>query len=570
MPFVATTTRIPAIDRTLLAVAAAGALLWSCVALRQGYDFEWDVLNYHFYNGFALLHGRIFANVQPAMWQTYFSPLIDAVFYVLVRLLRPTVVLLIIAVFQSLAFPLLFQLARVALSDVFGGGLRLGGVAFLLALLGATAPVDIWEAGGALGDSSTAVLVLGALFVTIDSIARFGPVIPPRRAALAGMLAGLAVGLKLTNAPCALGVLCAAAVTLPVRGDVGARRAWARSFAACIVAMAGTFAVIYGWWGLLLWQHLGNPVFPSFNQFFKSPYAAISSYVDPTYMIRGWRAKFLFPFVRTPLSGRVDPAGLFDVRMAIVLPMCALGLITAALRRPDLEPAAIRARAAAFSLLVSVLVGYAGWLLVFPANRYLVAVDMVAPLACVAAVSMVLRSRRAAWAVAAGLGVALPASAYQSRALWWLPGEHRHGDAGGYFGVSFTPPQGLDGSVVAMLGGWPSTFVIPFFPRDVVFVRLQGSLLYAYPEFGLLDAGSAPSARRSVFGSAMGAAICRRLDENRGALFLLRPAPDTPQDIAAMTYFGVAQASGACTPIASKSAMPLELCPAVRTKSECS
>lgn len=556
-------------DRTLLAVTAWGVVLWGFVALWQGYDFEWDVLNYHFYNGFALLHGRIFSNVQPAMWQTYFAPLMDAVFYVMARLLRPTAVLLMMAMFQSLAFPILFQLARVALADMIGGGLRLDGISCVVALLGAAAPVDIWEVGGALGDSSTAVLVLAALLVTTHSIARCGPVPAPPRAALGGAFAGLAVGLKLTNVPCALGVLCAVAVTLPGHGDAGERRAWARSMAACSLAMAGMFLVVYGWWGVLLWQHLGNPVFPSFNQFFKSPYAAISSYVDPTFMVRGWRAKFLFAFVRTPLSGRVDPAGLFDIRMAIVLPLCVLGLVAAPWRPPGLQPAAIRARAAAISLLAFVLVGYFGWLLVFPANRYLVAVDMVAPLASVAAVSIVLRARRVAWAVAAGLAVALPASAYQSRALWWLPGEHRHGDAGGYFGVSFTPPPRLDGSVVAMLGGWPSTFVIPFFPRDVTFVRLQGSLLYAYPEFGLLDAGSPPSARRSVFGSAMGAAICRRLGDNRGALFLLRPAPDTAQDRSAMTYFGIAQGPGACTPIASKSLLRLELCPAVRTVAEC-
>jgi hypothetical protein len=116
-----------------------------------------------------------------------------------------------------------------------------------------------------------------------------------------------------------------------------------------------------------------------------------------------------------------------------------------------------------------------------------------------------------------------------------------------------------------MLSDQPTAFVIPFFPDDVTFVRLQGSLQYFYPGFDQLNASSSAAARRTVFRTALGDAICRRLDANKGALFVLRPGPDTAHDSAAMTYFGITQAPGDCVVIATKTHLQLQLCPAFRS-----
>lgn len=553
---VPTRSNVP--DWPLFGACVLGAVAWISIAVWQGYDFEWDVQNYHFYNGFALLHLKMFANVQPAMMQTYFAPLMDAAFYILVRLLPPTAVVVVIAAFQSAIIPILFQSARQLIS---GGPARVS-LAAALAVLGAGAPAALYEAGGALGDSTSAVLVLAALLALVTAVARDGAGPRPRLLAFAGAFAGGAAGLKLTNMAFAIGLFAAllAAVGLPRGG--AAQRAWGIGVAACLAGMGAAFLATYGWWGLILYRHFGNPVFPEFNQFFRSPYAASASFSDPIFALPTWRAKLLFPFLRTSVGGRLDAAGIYDLRMAITLPLCLAGLLANWVRRTRTGTTADGA--AANALLVFVLASYAGWLVMFPTNRYLVAVDMVAPLACVVAALSVWRARAVAWSVTAALAAALPASAATSLPLWWLPGEHRHGNEGGYFGVAFTPPPGLDGAVVAMLGGWPSTFVIPYFPRDTSFVRLQGSMYYFTPATAKLNGPNTQADRRAVFGNAMGAAICRRLGEPDRALFLLRPAPDTLTDVAAMTYYGIAQAPGACTPITTKSTLHIELCPARR------
>ncbi len=546
-------------DRALVAACVLGATAWISIAVWQGYDFEWDVQNYHFYNGFALLHLKLFANLQPAMMQTYFAPLMDAAFYILVRFLPPTGVVAAIAAFQSLIIPILFQLARFLLPAGRG---RMA-LAAALSVLGAAAPVALYEAGGVLGDSTSSVLVLGALLALVKAVARSATASRPRLLAFAGALAGSAAGLKLTNMAFAIGLIAALLATTGLPRNRTAVQAAVTRVAACLAGIGAAFMLTYGWWGAILYWHFSNPVFPEFNQFFRSPYAAPASFADPTFALPTWRAKLLFPFLRTSVSGRLDAAGLYDLRMAITLPLCLAGVLASRIGRTRADGTATDG-APTHALLVFVLTSYAGWLLMFPTNRYLVAVDIVAPLACVAAALAVWRARATAWSVTAALALALPASAATSLPLWWLPGEHRHGDAGGYFGVSFAPPPGLDGAIVAMLGGWPSTFVIPYFPRHTSFVRLQGSMYYFTPATAKLNGENTQQDRRAVFGNAMGAAICRRLGEPGRALFLLRPAPDTRTDLAAMTYYGIAQAPGACTPVTTKSTLHIELCPARR------
>jgi hypothetical protein len=201
----------------------------------------------------------------------------------------------------------------------------------------------------------------------------------------------------------------------------------------------------------------------------------------------------------------------------------------------------------------------------FPANRYLSVVDMVSPLACVVALRSVWPSPAAAKMLLIELLIALPLCTYNAAPMFWVPDEHRHGNKHGYFGVRFDPPPGIEKATVAMLSDQPITYVIPFFPENTVFARLQGSLLYWNPDFKKLTFGSPPSARRAVFGNAMGAAICRQLDAAGDNLFLLRlrGAP-SGQDILVMQYFGVQDAGKPCTPIASKASQQLELCPAKR------
>jgi hypothetical protein len=553
--------------RRLLPHVIAWAGVWMLLAYMQGYDFDWDILNYHYYNGYAFLYGMTFTNLQPADLQTYLHPLADSVFYTLVKHLPPTAVILAIAFFQSLSFPILFCICRRLFADRLPGN-RAFWISLVVTILGAMAPVSIAEAGSHRGDTDMAPIILAALLLVIDVLQRPGSS-STAKIAIAGALTGFVAGLKLTNAAFAIGLGAAAVAQAFVTSSRGRSTGIIRVLAAYWIASAASFLVFYGWWGALLYFHFGNPFFPYFNQIFHSPFAASTSYEDPAFDLPSWRDKLLFPFVRNSLVGPLNSAGLFDLRMACALPAILLALTASLFRRFRQAPPYFAVPAAEIAILLFVFVSYVCWLLAFPINRYLAAVDLVAPLATILAVSLVWQNR---YSIAIGtlvLTIYLPLSAYRTVPLWWLPDSHRHGDDGGYFGVSFTPPPNLDRAVVAMLSDQPVTFVIPFFPRTTTFVRLR-SWMMLFPLIAFNDLNK-PAGRAGVFGSAMGRAICQRLDQAGDKLFLLhlRPA-DTPRDATAMTYFGLADSGGNCTRIPNKSDMELVLCPAKRTaRPEC-
>ena len=64
---------------------AAGALLGAGCALALGQDSGHDLRNYHWYNPWALLNGRLSIDLAPAQLQTYFNPSLDLLYYGLIQ-----------------------------------------------------------------------------------------------------------------------------------------------------------------------------------------------------------------------------------------------------------------------------------------------------------------------------------------------------------------------------------------------------------------------------------------------------------------------------------------------------
>jgi hypothetical protein len=51
-------------------------VLFGLYSLWLGQDRNWDQLNYHIYNAFALLNDKLSIDLAPAGMQTYFNPLL--------------------------------------------------------------------------------------------------------------------------------------------------------------------------------------------------------------------------------------------------------------------------------------------------------------------------------------------------------------------------------------------------------------------------------------------------------------------------------------------------------------
>ena len=93
---------------------AAATILFGLISVWMGQDIGWDVKNYHLYNGYAFLRGRLDVDVQPAQLQSYFNPLLDAAVYITIEALPPIVVGFILGAIHGLNFVLIYRIAQSA------------------------------------------------------------------------------------------------------------------------------------------------------------------------------------------------------------------------------------------------------------------------------------------------------------------------------------------------------------------------------------------------------------------------------------------------------------------------
>ena len=123
-------------------------------------------------------------------------------------------------------------------------------------------------AGTTYYDNIMSVLVLSGLALLItqrDVLARGAPWQAAAVAATAGFITGSAVGLKLPEAPYALGFAAALAI-LP--GTAKQRSVRLRPAALPALWACSLFT---GFWWLKMDHLTGNPLFPYFNEYFQSP-----------------------------------------------------------------------------------------------------------------------------------------------------------------------------------------------------------------------------------------------------------------------------------------------------------
>jgi hypothetical protein len=335
--------------------------------------------------------------------------------------------------------------------------------AAFVALMGITGALALGLLGTTYYDNVMSVLVLSSLAILVVNRQTLATGSLWRTAlftAIAGFLTGSAVGLKLPEAPFALGF---AAAALAGGGDW--KHLGMRVIAGAIGGVAGVL-VFAGYWYSTVYALTGDPLFPYFNQYFRSPLAQAAPYRDERFLQHGLWNMLVFPIrftwnwaVADDLPFRDMRVGLAYVAGIIAIPFMLFARLRA--RDPLVAPSATRI------LLVFAGVSLLVWIKVFGIYRYILGLELLAPLLIVAAIGLLPAPRRARLV---GLGVLFLAVLVYARAdfLERVP----FGDK--FIEADIPKFPHPDKTMVIMTGNAPMGYLVPLLPHQIPVLRIDG------------------------------------------------------------------------------------------------
>lgn len=509
------------------AVFAACVVAAGLRSILLGKDANWDLKNYHFYNAWALLNGRIGVDVAPAQLQTWHSPLADLPFYWLVNAFaEPRWVAFWMAL--PVAIVGFFLLRMLALLFPFDRA-RANGTLWIAAAaaVGLTGSAGAATWGTTMNEWPPAALLMAGLWLAVRAAIQEHPAVEGggahRRAfAWAGLLVGCAVGVKLTYAVFALGFLVACLAFGSVRERI------VRTATAGAMAAIG-FLACYGWWGWILWREFANPFFPYFNAWFQSPWWEPVNFFDRTFGPRDWRQWIFFPvyFARRHLL--VAEVSFRDYRLAALLAVALAAWIVSRVRNlrenPHAAPPIPAREARAWWLLgVFTLVSYLAWLKLYGIYRYLVPLELLSGALVVGGILYVFQRGRVRVAVVIVLAALLVGT---TRPGSW--GRIPFGST--YFDVA-APAIPAD-SLVIVGYRHPFAYAAPFFPAGTRFVS---------PVNNFLDIGQHNRLAKKADAAIRG---------HTGPRYLLSYKQRTPHDDRTLAHFGLAVEEARCMAVPS-------------------
>jgi hypothetical protein len=436
---------------------AATMAFWGGYVLWLGKDTSWDFRNYHWYIPYAFLNGREHIDMLVAHQATYYNPFQDIPFYLLATHTPAWFALLILGVVQGSNVIPLYVLGRQTLRI---GEYKLGAAA--LALLGQTGGLGLNMFGTTYHDNTMSILILSgiAILVVKRKALNDGPLwLSGTIAAIAGLLVGITVGLKLPEFPFAIGF----AAALIALGSSWKHQA-VRLAAGAAAGLVGVAAMM-GYWTLHLEQTTGNPLFPYFNETFKSPLALPAPYRDMRFLPTHFWTAALFPILFTLNWAIADDIPFRDIRVMLAYVAAIAALLVWLIGRRSKDPLVIPE--AARPILAFVAISYLVWLKMFAIYRYIVLLEMIAPLIVAIAIGLLPLPRRAQLVTLAVLFLATAAFThveYIERSPISDP-----------FVQADVPKIDHPGRAMVLLtGDGPLGFIAPTLPHEVPLLRIDG------------------------------------------------------------------------------------------------
>lgn len=429
--------------------------LMGIISLRLGRDVNWDLRNYHYYIGYAFLNISPIQDFFAAGVVSYLNPLTDVLNYLMIKHLPPRLTGFLLGAVQGLNLYFLWAMALMLTNSVSSPIYRVFAV-IGIAILGLLCANVIGEIGTTFNDLTLANWVLLSLLLVGFSL-REALEIHKKLVYifLAGSALGIAIGLKLTMALYFIGALLAL-VTLKNRGDCSKFKLllWF-SFGGIL-----GFLLTNGYWMVVLWKFFHNPIFPYYNNIFKSPYYYAKNIVDVRYFPHNLLQTLFYPFYFSWQPCTTNDAHFRDFRTPVIYVLliiyCGKILMT---KRKYAKHSSYFEKDYTQYLIIFFVVSYIVWQYEFSIQRYLMVLDIISPLLIYLLVTNIFESQSMSHYVVLCIFILLVVTLKPQK--WGrLPWTKQ------YFSVTIPQTIDLQRQSVVINVDFGISFLRAFFPKD--------------------------------------------------------------------------------------------------------
>jgi hypothetical protein len=236
-----------------------------------------------------------------------------------------------------------------------------------------------------------------------------------------------------------------------------------------------------------LWQKFKNPLFPFYNNIFLSPYYKPEAFLDQRFLPKHLYDYFIWPILMNLNSLRVSEIKFLDLRFAILylgfIVWAVLFIINKLTRnKPGFLHTSndilfdYRSRNYILSFFI---LSYILWMVQFSIYRYIIVLELLVPVCFLLVLDRIFISKKVI-PIAFSTTIVVGAVFFTPYNWIRIPWAHT------YIEVDSTPMHTVHNADIVMLGESPTSYVIPFFPKDNRFLRPESNFLLDY-KTGLND-----------------------------------------------------------------------------------
>ncbi|HEN3668387.1 TPA: DUF2029 domain-containing protein, partial [Yersinia enterocolitica] len=325
----------------------------------RGQDVNWDLLNYHYYTGYAIAYGRYSSDIAAAGMQTYLNPLVNTVAYYFLKYLPFPFSGWTILLIQFVSVPAVFIIIK-DIGKEFGYN-KISATHVLALLLCIISPLWLSELGTTFSSSWTAPLVIWSLAILIHDFSKRN--LFRVELFFAGVMLGFATGLKLTN------MIFAVSATIMFIYLISHDKysLSVRKFLFFAIGGIAGFSLT-AWWNVYLWYEWGNPIFPLYNAIFQSPYYDLINFRDIRWKFISFSEFIGFLIDSVFGTSKTSEIEFSDFRFMSIFVLTPIALFFRINDKFTKKTTAV---------VIFIISGFSLWALMFAYQRYLIPIELL-------------------------------------------------------------------------------------------------------------------------------------------------------------------------------------------------